>query len=233
MGHQNQDDTPSAIEISQDASASRDTNTSQATNPPEASSENPNLITGATDAELAAAVSMGDEEAFETLFHRHRRRVGIIAGRFFHQRQEIEDVVQECFAKAYFAIKNFSDEGADSMAAWLSKIAFNVCYDELRRRRRKPESTTGDLTSEETQTIRSLIAASDEVSIESAAVTRDLANKLLSRLSADDRIVLVLLEVEGLSVAEIGQVIGWSSAKVKIRAFRARNHLRHILGRFL
>jgi RNA polymerase sigma-70 factor, ECF subfamily len=186
-----------------------------------------------TDAELAVAVSHGDEAAFATLFERHRRRIAIIAGRFFQQKEEIEDVIQESFAKAYFAIKDFSDDGTGSMAAWLSRIAFNTCYDELRRRRRKPEQGAVTLTADEEQTIRSLMTASDELSVESAMITRDLANKLLARLSAEDRIVLVLLDVEGLSVAEIGYVVGWSSAKVKIRAFRARNELRRILGKFL
>jgi RNA polymerase sigma-70 factor (ECF subfamily) len=186
-----------------------------------------------TDAELAVAISNGDEAAFATLFERHRRRIAIIAGRFFQQKEEVEDVIQESFAKAYFAIKDFSDDGKGSMAGWLSRIAFNTCYDELRRRRRKPEKGASALTSSEEQTIRSLMTGPDEFSVESAAITRDLANKLLSRLSAEDRIVLVLLDIEGLSVAEIGQVVGWSSAKVKIRAFRARSELRRHLRRFL
>ena len=186
-----------------------------------------------TDAELAVAISHGDEAAFATLFERHRRRIAIIAGRFFQQKEEVEDVIQESFAKAYFAIKDFSDDGSGSMAGWLSRIAFNTCYDELRRRRRKLEKGAGTLTSDEEQTIRSLVTGPDEFSVESALISRDLANKLLSRLSAEDRIVLVLLDVEGLSVAEIGHVIGWSSAKVKVRAFRARNELRRILRRFL
>ena len=186
-----------------------------------------------TDAELAVVTRDGDEDAFATLFERHHRRIAIIAGRFFQEKEEIEDVVQECFAKAYFAIKDFSDDGTGSMAGWLSRIAFNACYDELRRRRRNPEKGHGTLTTDEEQTIRSLVTGSDELSVESAAITRDLANKLLSRLSAEDRIVLVLIDVEGLSVAEISEVIGWSSAKVKIRAYRARNELRRILRRFL
>lgn len=186
-----------------------------------------------TDAELAVAIGHGDEAAFATLFERHRRRIAIIAGRFFQQKEEVEDVIQESFAKAYFAIKDFSDDGTGSMAGWLSRIAFNTCYDELRRRRRKPEKGAGTLTSAEEQTIRALVTGVGEFSVESAAISRDLANKLLSRLGAEDRIVLVLLDIEGLSVAEIGQVVGWSSAKVKIRAFRARNELRQILRRFL
>lgn len=191
------------------------------------------MPTEPTDAELAHSIARGDEAAFSTLFERHRRRIAIIAGRFFQQKEEVEDVIQESFAKAYFAIKDFSDDGTGSMAGWLSRIAFNTCYDELRRRRRKPEWGTAALTSDDEQSIRSLMTGTGEFSVESTAITKDLANKLLSRLSAEDRIVLVLLDVEGMSVAEIGQVIGWSSAKVKIRTFRARNELRRILRRFL
>ncbi len=189
--------------------------------------------TGPTDAELGAAVCAGDESAFEMLFERHRRRVGIIAGRFFQRKEEIEDVVQECFTKAYFALRGFSDYREGSMAGWLSKIAFNICYDELRRKRRQQENVISELTDAEFERISALCAGSDEPSIESVAVSRDLAHKLLSRLSAEDRVVLVLLEVEGFSVAEIGKVMSWSSAKVKIRIFRARNELRRLLERFL
>lgn len=191
------------------------------------------LASGPTDAELASAVCEGDDSAFETLFDRHRRRVVIIAGRFFQQREEIEDVAQECFSKAYFALKDFSDRRDGSFAAWLSKIAFNVCYDELRRRRRNPETGISELTDVEVRMISVLGAESGERSAESATVTRDLANKLLACLSAEDRVVLVLLDVEGLSVAEIGKIMSWSSAKVKIRVFRARNELRRLLKRFL
>lgn len=189
--------------------------------------------TGGSDADLAAAVCRGDESAFEMLFERHRRRVGVIAGRFFQQKEEIEDVVQECFSKAYFALHHFSSDREGSFAAWLARIAFNTCYDELRRRRRQPDSLSNELTDSEGQTIRALFATSESASIESIAVTRDLANKLLARLSAEDRLVLVLLDVEGLTVAEIGKLMNWSSAKVKIRAFRARNELRRILKKFL
>jgi RNA polymerase sigma-70 factor (ECF subfamily) len=68
---------------------------------------------------------------------------------------------------------------------------------------------------------------------ESAAVTRDLANKLLARLSADDRIVLTLLDAEELSVAEIALLMGWKVSKVKVRAHRARQSLRRVLAEFV
>src|SRR2546430_14107767 len=69
--------------------------------------------------------------------------------------------------------------------------------------------------------------------IESGLVSRDLAVKLLARLSAEDRLVLTLLDVEGFSVAEIAEMTSWSVSKVKVRAHRARAHLRRVLRRYL
>ena len=69
--------------------------------------------------------------------------------------------------------------------------------------------------------------------VERTAVSRDLAEKLLARLSPDDRMVLTLLDVEGFSVAEIAETTNWSVSKVKVRAHRARVHLRKVLRRLL
>lgn len=187
----------------------------------------------ADDAELVAAICRGDETAFEILFEQHRRRVAAIAGRFFQQPEQIEEIVQECFARAYFAMNDFSPNEKGSLEAWLARIAFNSCYDELRRRGRRRESATFEVTESESQNVRALYAGSTQTSIESVAVDRDLANKLLARLSAEDRLVLILLDVEGLSIAEIAKLMNWSSPKVKIRVFRARTHLRRLLKKFL
>ena len=69
--------------------------------------------------------------------------------------------------------------------------------------------------------------------IESAAISRDLASKLLQRLEPDDRIVLALLSIEELSVAETADLTGWSVSKVKMRAHRARKALQRVLHRFV
>ncbi len=181
------------------------------------------------DAELAALARGGDEAAFEELFRRHRRRVALIASRFFRQREQVEEVVQESFTKAYFALGEFGGGRDASFAAWLARIAFNTSYDELRRQKRRPEGALEDLTEEES----SRLAERLRPDAEDAAVSRDLASKLLARLSPEDRLVLVLLDVEGLSVAEIAELMGWGGSKVKVRAHRARAHLRRVLERFL
>jgi RNA polymerase sigma-70 factor (ECF subfamily) len=187
-----------------------------------------------SDAELVGRVSAGDDEAFEELFNRHRRRVALIAGRFFRQPELIEEVVQESFTKAFFALSDFTNAQESSFAAWLARIAFNTCYDELRRMKRRPESTMSNISVEETAWLQEQLRATGEGSdVEAAAVARDLAAKLLARLSAEDRLVLIMLDAEEMSVSEIAKITNWSSSKVKVRAHRARARLRRALKRFL
>jgi len=183
------------------------------------------------DAELAARARDGDESAFEELFVRHKRRVALIASRFFREPRQIEEIVPESFTKAFFALGEFTNRRDASFAAWLARISFNACYDELRRRKRRPEGALDELTEEETARLRERVRGGSDA--EEGAVTRDLASKLLARLSPEDRLVLVLLDVEGLSVAEIAELKGWTASKVKVRAHRARASLRRVLERFL
>lgn len=184
------------------------------------------------DTELVARVRNGDDVAFEELFKRHRRRVALIASRFFRQPEQIEEVVQESFTKAYFGFNDFSNQQEASFTAWIARITYNSCYDELRRVKRRPESAFNDISEDEAAWLKDQLS-SGEGDVESAMVARDLAAKLLARLSPEDRLVLVMLDAEGMSVAEIAKQMGWSSPKVKVRAHRARASLRHVLNRFL
>jgi RNA polymerase sigma-70 factor (ECF subfamily) len=187
-----------------------------------------------SDLALVNQARAGDEAAFEELFNRHRRRVSLIASRFFRQREQIEEIVQESFTKAYFALSDFSNTQDNSFAAWLARISFNTCYDELRRLKRRPEGTLNDLSEEETASLKEHVLATDTGrDVESSLVSRDLATKLLSRLSPEDRLVLVMLDAEGMSVSEIAKYTSWSVSKVKVRAHRARASLRRVLKRFL
>jgi len=185
-----------------------------------------------TDDALVAAAATGDEEAFEKLFERHRRQVARIGGRFFAQREQIEEIIQETFTKVYFALHTYHGTHEASFKAWLAQITVNACYDQLRRARRRPENTLGDLMENESADISTQLRAARS-DIEGALVSRDLALKLLARLSAEDRLVLTLLDVEGFSVAEIAEMTSWSISKVKVRAHRARAHLRRVLRKFL
>lgn len=186
-----------------------------------------------SDAQLVADTLAGDESAFEELFNRHRRRISFVGARFFGRREQIEEVVQETFTKAFFALKDFAGGREESFVAWLTRIAYNTCYDELRRAKRTPENSFADLSEDEAERLRENISSAEaDVDVETSAIARDLAGKLLSRLKPEDRLVLVLQEVEGLSVADIARITEWSAAKVKVRAHRARLALRRLLKRY-
>jgi len=187
-----------------------------------------------TDDELVAAARDGDESAFTRLFNRHRRLVSRLGYRFFPRRDQVEEIIQESFIKAYFALDDYQGGNEKSFVSWLARIAVRTCYDELRRMQRRGESSIGDLSEEEAaylhESLRDLSASGN---VEGAAISRDLANKLLARLRPDDRLILALLKLEELSIAEISNLTGWTTAKVKMRSHRAQHGLRRVLRKFL
>lgn len=183
-----------------------------------------------TDAALVKAVLAGDETAFALIFERYRKLVAHLVSRFFYEREEVEEFVQQSFTKIYFSLKDFRGEREKSLAAWLSKITVNLCYDELRRRGRRPENRFGDLSDEENAALENFVRT-DADSAENSLIKRDLAEKLLSNLEVSDRLALTLFYGEDYSVEEVAEFIGWSPSNVKTRLFRARNYLRNILQR--
>lgn len=187
-----------------------------------------------SDNDLVAAVRRGDKAAFAWLFERHRGLVSRLGYRFFSRREQVEEIIQESFIKAYFALGDYHGEYENSFAAWLARIAVRTCYDELRRNKRRGESNIGDLTEEEAaylhERLRDLGTSGN---VERNAISRDLADKLLAKLRPDDRMVLTLLKQEELSIAEIAEVMGWTPAKVKMRSHRAQHGLRKLLKKFI
>jgi RNA polymerase sigma-70 factor (ECF subfamily) len=174
----------------------------------------------------------GDDSAFEILVSRHNRRVFSIARHFFRSPETVEDIVQETFAKAFFSLASYR-RGA-SFEQWLAKIAVNNCYDELRRRKKRSESLITEISADDESWLENKLAGSSfEIHFNEAERLRaaEIAGKLLEKLSVEDRLILVLLHGEDNSVKELSQMLGWSEAKVKIRAFRARHAMRRALGR--
>jgi RNA polymerase sigma-70 factor (ECF subfamily) len=184
-----------------------------------------------SDRQLAELILAGDESAFEELFDRHKRLVAAIAARYFRRPEQVEEIIQIAFAKVYFELKNFRGLHDLSLAGWLSKITRNACIDTLRSHKRRPEDLNCDLTDDERSDLLSF-AASDECA-EQQHIDRDLADKLLSCIAADDRALLQMLHVDGLSIAEAAEALHWSVPKTKLRAWRAKNTLRRILKRFV
>ena len=169
---------------------------------------------------LIAAVLEGDDGAFAALVARHKRRVLRIAARFSRTPQEIEELGQEIFLKAYMDLRQYRGEAP--FAHWLSRIAVRSCYDALRKRRRE----IGTLPLDDTALYLADDPADDRDQAEAA---RALLSRALSRLRPAERLVITLLELEERTVREVAALTGWSAVNVKVRAFRARRALKRIL----
>ena len=179
------------------------------------------------DDALVQRTLQGDQRAFETLVRRYERLVFRIAGGFLRQRQDVEDVAQEAFLKAFQALARFRS-GAP-FGPWIAQIATRVCYDRLRARRGR-EVGWEDLSAAEQQAARSVAGG---VSSDVGVANRDLAERLLTRLSPKDRQVLVLQDVLGYTAAEAAQILGCSALAVRIRIHRARRAMEQASERLL
>jgi RNA polymerase sigma-70 factor (ECF subfamily) len=168
-----------------------------------------------TDERLIQSNLAGDDEAFAELVRRHKRKVFGIAARFARNDHELDDICQEIFVKAYQKLKSFRGEAP--FEHWVSRIAVHSCYDFLRKTRRDRENVSLDGIE---------IGTRDNVSARDAA---EILQWAMARLSADERLVITLLELEEKSVRETAELTGWSESNVKVRAFRARQALKKIL----
>lgn len=185
-----------------------------------------------TDSQLVDLVLGGDGAAFEQIFDRHKRLVAIIANRYFRRPEEVEEIIQISFAKAFAELGRFRGQYDRSLSSWLARITSNTCFDILRNQKRKPERLTCDLSEQETECLLEL-TAEDSRPAEKAILDRDLTEKLLARIPEDDRALLQMLYADEMTVADIAELLGWSQSNVKVRAWRARATLRKVLRKFL
>jgi len=185
-----------------------------------------------TDRQLVEAAISGSDEAFEQIFDRYKRGVAITAAKFFRQPEQIEEIIQISFAKAFVELARFRGQHDASLGSWLMRIAANASLDTIRSKKRRPENLNCELTNDESETLLDM-AADGGQNAEQLLSDRDLSEKLLSRLAEDDRAILQMMYVEEQSVSEIASLVGWTQSKVKIRAWRARNALRRILNQYL
>ena len=174
--------------------------------------------------ELVRMAQNGTVEAFEELVRRHQQRVFAVVTRILRRREDVEDVSQQVFLKAYVSIRRFDMRSAFS--TWLYKIAVNECWDSLRKKKVRPLVYESDLSEEQVQLLDSYGQADRGPSGHDQQVeARDLAERLLSALSEEDREILLLKEVEGLSVQEIAEIFKLNVNTVKVRMFRARANM--------
>jgi RNA polymerase sigma-70 factor, ECF subfamily len=176
------------------------------------------------DRELVRRAQGEDQEAFEELIRRHQHRVFAVAGGILRRREDVEDIAQQVFVKAYFSLKRFDQRAAFS--TWLYKITVNECWDLLRKKKVRPLVYESDLSEEQAKQV---IAAEGKNSggpnISDRLEARQRVERLLEGLDERDRLMLILKEVEGFAVEEIAQVLDLNANTVKVRLFRARRRI--------
>jgi RNA polymerase sigma-70 factor, ECF subfamily len=172
------------------------------------------------DDALVARALGGDESAFTELVRRHKRRVFGAASRFARDDHQLDDLCQEVFIRAFRNLPKFRGEAP--FEHWLSRITVSACYDFLRKERRTREQISLDAHDFDLRDSRSDAAAS-------ARGASELLAFAMRQLSADERLIITLAEIEDRSMREISELTGWSESNVKVRAFRARQNLKRIL----
>ena len=173
---------------------------------------------------LVRRVQSGELDAFEDLVRAHEKTVYNLALRMTGNPQDAEDMAQEAFLKAYRSLPDF--RGESKFSVWLYRIVSNVCLDHLRKQSRRPASslTVEDGEGEQQQLDVPDESASPERLLEQK-LTREAVQKGLARLPAEQRQILLLREIRGMSYEEIGETLGLEAGTVKSRIFRARKHL--------
>lgn len=186
------------------------------------------------EAHLIRQAQEGSHQAFEGLLRLHERKVFTLLHSFLRRRQDVEDLAQEVFLKAYLALGRFRP-GAP-FGPWLHRIAINTCYDHLRSLRRRGEVALADLTEREDEFIHRVTekgTASAGGEGGDRIVARDLAERILMTLSPQDRMAITLREVHGFDVAEIAQALGCTRPAAKVRLFRARRAMQTAFQRMI
>jgi RNA polymerase sigma-70 factor, ECF subfamily len=179
-----------------------------------------------SDTELIAAVRQGDVEKFEVLITRYQPRVFATARRYARREDEVQDIVQEVFIKAFQKLDSFRAEAP--FEHWLMRMTVRTCYDFLRSHQRNRETTLTELSDPEVDWLERF-AASPEDNSKNTDAARALVERVMAQLSPEARLVITLLEIEDRSVKEISRLTGWSVPLVKVRAFRARAQMKKIL----
>jgi len=187
------------------------------------------VSTEPADEEIIRRVLAGEIDLFAGVMTRYQEHVGrIVAGHV--PREMAEEVAHDAFVRAYRSLSTYSFR--TPFAHWLATIAVRACYDAWRTVLARKDTPAGAMGEEDQQWAQRLLAAKSDERFQDMVrqqETHDLLHKALAQLSPENRMVLTLVHLEGHSVREAAELLGWTVVNVKVRAHRARHQLRKIL----
>ena len=185
------------------------------------------------DGDIIRRILDGDVDAFEELIERYKQHVFAIVKNHVPSNR-VEEVAHEVFVQSYKSLATYSAKSP--FEHWLSRIAVRRCCDFWREYKRSREIPISVLSENHQDWIEGVLSASSQDDFESRSTrreAREVVDWALEQLSADDRMVLTMVHLEGHSVKDVAKLLGWSVAKVKVRALRSRYTLRKIVGNML
>jgi RNA polymerase sigma-70 factor (ECF subfamily) len=175
----------------------------------------------ATDKQLVQRVQKGDRRAFDLLVVKYQQKIMSLISRYVQDSDEVQDVAQEAFIKAYRALPRF--RGDSAFYTWLYRIAINTAKNHLVSRSRRPPGS--DLDPEDAEFMESASQLRDLENPENQLFGEELrrtVNQALAELPEDLRAAVTLREFDGLSYEEISEVMECPVGTVRSRIFRAR-----------
>lgn len=166
----------------------------------------------------------GDEAAFSQVVQAYRKRILGTISRLIGRPEDVEDVAQEVFVRLYYSLDQL--RSPEVFEPWLYRLTANAAYDYLRRRqKRRMESRMADLSEEQVILADAGAGTVRNSQDKQAAAIREFVNDLLGEVSEDDRVLLLMKEVEGLSLKELQEIYGLKENAMKVRLFRARQRV--------
>ncbi len=181
------------------------------------------------EARIIERILNGDANSFEHLLEAHSHVVASIVRRRVPEDQ-VEDVAQEVFIKAYKSLANLKNR--DGFRPWVSSIAVKTCCDFWRKRYKSKEVAMTALAREHHDWLDKIYAEESTADFESLCAqkeAREVLDAALARLSPKDRMVVELVYLEGMTGREAAKILKWTTANVKVRCYRARKKLENVL----
>jgi len=181
------------------------------------------------DFDLIRRAQKGDSAAFNEIVLAYRKRILGTITRLISRSEDVEDVAQEVFLRLYFSLDQLRT--AEVFEPWLYRLTVNAAFDYLRKLRRRHEFRMSDLSDQQVMMADAVAGGKAEQDDQQKKKLRESVDSLLGAVSEADRILLMLKEVEGLSLKELEKIYKVNENALKVRLFRARQRVLKAFGK--
>ena len=175
------------------------------------------------DFELIKRAQRGEDAAFNEVVSAYRKRILGTISRLIGRPEDVEDVGQEVFLRLYFSLDQLRTP--EVFEPWLYRLTVNAAYDYLRKQKRRGESRMADLSEQQVIMADAVAGGEADLELRRRSQLREQVQELLGAVSEEDRVLLLLKEVEGLSLKELEKVYRVNENALKVRLFRARQRV--------